>query len=78
MLFESPSDLQLQPGSWSLWKIRRRVLLFCCPRCKKLKIIRQDVLQNGRVAGAVRCITSSCSFHEQVHLVGWKRGEVYP
>lgn len=77
-MFESHRDAQLEPGSWNLWKAGRRTLIFSCPACRKPKILRQDVLQGGRVAGRVRCIEPGCFFDDELLLVGWPIGEEYP
>ena len=77
-MFRSHNDIQLEPGSWSLWKFGKRVLLFSCPKCRKVKIIRQDVLSDGNLVGNVTCIEPNCPFDERVLLVGWPKMEVYP
>ncbi len=77
-MFESRKDAQLEPGSWSLWKTGRRTLVFCCPLCRKPKIIRQDVVLDGRISGKVRCIEPGCRFNEEVRLHDWPAGEEYP
>lgn len=77
-MFESHRDVQLEPGSWSLWKTGRKVLIFSCPKCRKPKIIRQDVLSDGRLIGKVKCIEPLCPFDDEVTLLGWSRTEVYP
>lgn len=77
-MYKSREDVQLEPGSWSLWRTGRRALIFCCPFCRQPKIIRQDVLRDGRIAGQVRCIEPGCKFQDDVTLVGWKQGEEYP
>jgi hypothetical protein len=77
-MFESHKDVQLEPGSWSLWRTGRKILIFSCPTCRKPKIIRQDVLADGRVVGRVRCIERGCKFDDDLRLAGWVTGEIYP
>ena len=77
-MFESPKDVQLEPGSWSLWRTGKKILIFACPCCKKPKIIRQDILSTGHVVGRVRCIERGCKFSENMKLLDWPVGEVYP
>ncbi len=77
-MFESHRDAQLEPGSWSLWTTGRRTLIFSCPLCRKPKILRQDVLHDGRVVGKVRCIERGCLFNDELLLVDWPASEEYP
>lgn len=77
-MFESHHDVQLEPGSWSLWKTGKRALIFCCPTCRNPKIIRQDVVGTGDVVGEVVCIEPTCDFRKKVRLLDWPSTEAYP
>lgn len=72
-MFEVKEDSALGKGTWRLFKGgRRSSVLFSCPRCGKINMLKHTIRADGVVSLPARCLKPGCPFSEIVRLVGWK------